>query len=174
MIRTCAPIKHFCKEILQMLLKSWRKDVKNDEKNLSTNKGSSIIIIKVLILVMQKHVFKFYLEDQNLQTLERKITLNLNLFMWQEVSIFCVPLSDDQGVRILLCNPKVAKYREIFIFIFEWLYLMAGQGCRRKLGAWNRSDTVSFPVLLLFCFTCKQVKKIIAFITFHTFDILHI
>lgn len=157
-----------------MLLKSWRKDVKNDEKNLSTNKGSSIIIIKVLILVMQKHVFKFYLEDQNLQTLERKITLNLNLFMWQEVSIFCVPLSDDQGVRILLCNPKVAKYREIFIFIFEWLYLMAGQGCRRKLGAWNRSDTVSFPVLLLFCFTCKQVKKIIAFITFHTFDILHI
>lgn len=44
---------------------------------------------------MQKHVFKFYLEDQNLQTLERKITLNLNLFMWQEVSIFCVPLSDD-------------------------------------------------------------------------------
>lgn len=28
-----------------MLLKSWRKDVKNDEKNLSTNKGSSIIII---------------------------------------------------------------------------------------------------------------------------------
>lgn len=148
--------------------------MKNDEKNLSTNKGSSIIIIKVLILVMQKHVFKFYLEDQNLQTLERKITLNLNLFMWQEVSIFCVPLSDDQGVRILLCNPKVAKYREIFIFIFEWLYLMAGQGCRRKLGAWNRSDTVSFPVLLLFCFTCKQVKKIIAFITFHTFDILHI
>lgn len=108
---------------------------------------------------MQKHVFKSYLEDQNLQTLERKITLNLNLFMWQEVSIFCVPLSDDQGVRILLCNPKVAKYREIFIFIFEWLYLMAGQGCRRKLGAWNRSDTVSFPVLLLFCFTCKQVKK---------------
>lgn len=148
--------------------------MKNNEKNLSTNKGSSIIIIKVLILVMQKHVFKFYLEDQNLQTLERKITLNLNLFMWQEVSIFCVPLSDDQGVRILLCNPKVAKYREIFIFIFEWLYLMAGQGCRRKLGAWNRSDTVSFPVLLLFCFTCKQVKKIIAFITFHTFDILHI
>lgn len=148
--------------------------MKNDEKNLSTNKGSSIIIIKVLILVMQKHVFKFQLEDQNLQTLERKITLNLNLFMWQEVSIFCVPLSDDQGVRILLCNPKVAKYREIFIFIFEWLYLMAGQGCRRKLGAWNRSDTVSFPVLLLFCFTCKQVKKIIAFITFHTFDILHI
>ena len=148
--------------------------MKNDEKNLSTNKGSSIIIIKVLILVMQKHVFKFYLEDQNLQTLERKITLNLNLFMWQEVSIFCVALSDDQGVRILLCNPKVAKYREIFIFIFEWLYLMAGQGCRRKLGAWNRSDTVSFPVLLLFCFTCKQVKKIIAFITFHTFDILHI
>ena len=163
MIRTCAPIKHFCKEILQMLLKSWRKDVKNDEKNLSTNKGSSIIIIndnnKFQFWSCKNMSFKFYLEDQNLQTLERKITLNLNLFMWQEVSIFCVALSDDQGVRILLCNPKVAKYREIFIFIFEWLYLMAGQGCRRKLGAWNRSDTVSFPVLLLFCFTCKQVKK---------------
>ena len=28
-----------------MLLRSWRKDVKNDEKNLSTNKVSSIIII---------------------------------------------------------------------------------------------------------------------------------
>lgn len=28
-----------------MLLRSWRKDVKNDEKNLLVNKVSSIIII---------------------------------------------------------------------------------------------------------------------------------
>ena len=73
--------------------------MKNDEKNLSTNKVSSIIIIndnnKFQFWSCKNMSFKFYLEDQNLQTLERKITLNLNLFMWQEVSIFCVPLSDD-------------------------------------------------------------------------------
>lgn len=70
--------------------------------------------------------------------------------MWQEVSIFCAPLSEDHGVRMLLCNLKVAKYRKKIIFIFEWLYSMAYQGCRRKRGAWNRSDTlISSPTSLL-------------------------
>lgn len=110
---------------------------------------------------MQKHVFKFYLEDQNLQTLERKITLNLNLFMWQEVSIFCVPLSDDQGVRILLCNPKVAKYREIFIFIFEWLYLMAGQGCRRKWEPGTEVTLSHFQSYSYFASLANKLKKLL-------------
>lgn len=78
--------------------------------------------------------------------------------MRQEVSIFCAPLSEDHGVRMLLCNLKVAKYRKKLILSLngctQWLTRAAGANVEP-----GTEVTLSFPVSLLFCFTRKQVIK---------------
>ena len=77
----------------------------------------------------------------------------------QKVTTF--PLSRKTKFTEFCCVILKLQGIEHFLFIFRWLYSVACQGCRRKRGAWDRNGNAPFPVLLLICFTCKQVIIII-------------